>query len=98
MSTLQNLKNIVVFFKATLTEEAMISMFLNNARKSLKVHAVGIKRSKPLWDTFLREITLLINQEPREVGGSQVPWKRPSLAVEVDKYGVHCERKRQLRK
>ena len=29
----------------------------------------------------------LDNEEPREVGGSRVPWKRPSLAVEVDKYG-----------
>ena len=75
------------FFKATLTEEAMISMFLNNVRNSLKVHAVGVKRSKPSWDAFLREITRLDNKEPREVGGSRVPWKRPSLAVEVDEYG-----------
>ena len=58
------------FFKATLTEEAMIAMFLNNVHKSLKVHAVGIKRSKPSWDAFLREITRLDNEEPREVGGS----------------------------
>ena len=41
------------FFKATLTEEAMITMFLNNVHKSLKVHAVGIKMSKPSWDAFL---------------------------------------------
>ena len=81
------------FFKATLTEEAMIAMFLNNVRKSLKVHAVGIKRSKPLWDAFFREITRLDNKEPREVGGSQVPWKRPSLAVEVDKYGGAAKEK-----
>ena len=75
------------FFKATLTEEAMITMFLSNVCKLLKAHAVGIKRSKPSWDTFLQEITRLDREEPREVGGSQVPWKRPSLAVEVDKYG-----------
>ena len=40
-----------------------------------------------MWDAFLREITRLDNKELREVGGSRVPWKRPSLAVEVDKYG-----------
>ena len=56
-------------------------------RKSLKVHAVGIKRSKPSWDAFLQEITRLDNKEPREVEGSQVPWKRPTYAVEVEKYG-----------
>lgn len=74
------------FFKATLTEEAMITMFLNIVHKSLKVHAVEIKRSKLSWDAILQEITCLDNKEPREVRGSQVPCKRPSLAVEVDKY------------
>ena len=32
------------FFKSTLTEEAMITMFLNNVHKSPKVHAADIKR------------------------------------------------------
>ena len=35
------------FFRSTLKEESVIVLFLNNVRKSFKVHAVGIKRSKP---------------------------------------------------
>ena len=50
------------FFKDTLTKEAVIGLFLNNVRESLKVHTVGIKRSKPSWDAFLREITNLDNK------------------------------------
>ena len=53
------------FFKDTLTKKAVISLFLNNVRKSLKVHAVGIKRSKPSLDAFLREITKLDNEKPK---------------------------------
>ena len=65
------------FFKVTLTEEAMITMFLNNVLKSLKVHAVGIKRSKLSWDAFLQEITRLDNKEPREVGEAKYPGEDP---------------------
>ena len=58
---------------------------MNNVRKYLKVYAVEIKRSKPSWDAFLREITRLDNEEPRDVllvkGGF---WKLV-LAVEVEK-------------
>ena len=55
------------FFKSTLTEEAVIGLFLNNVRKSLKVHAVGIKRSMTLWEAFLCEITKLDNEEPWDI-------------------------------
>ena len=77
----------VSFFKATLTEEAMITMSLNFVCRSLEVHAVGIKRPKPLWDAFLCEIARLDNIKPMEISGSQAPWKRPSIAVEVEYYG-----------
>ena len=56
----------------------MITMFLNNVSKSLKVHTVGIKRPKPPRDANQREITCLENEELKEVGGSQVPWRMPS--------------------
>ena len=76
------------FFKDALIKEAVIGLFLNNVRKSLKVHAVGIKRAKPLWDAFLREITKLDNKEPQDVslvkGGIWKPvlawrWKKPQI-------------------
>ena len=35
------------FSRDTLTEESVISLFLNKVRKLLKVHAVGMKSSKP---------------------------------------------------
>ena len=35
------------FFKDILTEESVIVLTLNNVRKSLKVHAVGVKRKNP---------------------------------------------------
>ena len=60
-------KELHRFFKDTLTKEAVIGLFLNNVRKSLKVHAIGIKRSKLSWDAFLREITRLDNEEPQDV-------------------------------
>ena len=60
-------KELHRFFKDTLTKEAVIRLFLNNVRKSLKVHAVGIKRSKPSWDAFLREIIKLDNKDPQDV-------------------------------
>ena len=73
------------FFKDTLTKEAVIGLFLNNVRKSLKVHAVGIKRSKPSWDVFLREITRLDNEEPQDVSLVEGGFRKPVLAVEVEK-------------
>ena len=39
-------------FKNTLSEEALIAMFLNNVRKLLRVHANTIKRAKPSWEEF----------------------------------------------
>ena len=60
-------------------------MFLNNVRKSLKVHAVEIKRSKPSWDAFLREIAKLDNEEPQDVSLVKGGFWKPVLAVEVEK-------------
>ena len=60
-------------------------MFLNNVRKSLKVHAVGIKRSKPSWDAFLCEITKLDNEEPRDISVIKGSVRKPVLAVEVER-------------
>ena len=73
------------FFKDILTKEAVIGLLLNNIRKSLKVHAVGIKRSKPSWDAFLREITRLNNEEPQEVSLVKGGFWKPVLALEVEK-------------
>ena len=75
------------FFRSTLTEEAVIGLFLNNVRKSLKVHAVGIKRSKPSWDAFLCEITKLDNEEPRDILVIKGSVRKPVLAVEVERNG-----------
>ena len=72
------------FFKDTLTEEAVISLFLNNVRKALKVHSILIKRAKLSWDAFLSEITRLDNEEPREAGPSRVQERKPTFAVEVE--------------
>ena len=68
----------------TLTEEAIIAMFLNNVRNALRIHAISIKRSKPSWDAFLREITRLDNEEPRAAAGAKTPYKKVSLAMEVE--------------
>ena len=65
-SILPSLKSYIGSLKDTLIEEAVIGLFLNNVRKSLKVHAVGIKRSKPSWDAFLRAITKLDIGELRD--------------------------------
>ena len=58
---------------------------MNNVRKSLKVHAVGIKRSKPSWDAFLREITKLDNKEPRDISLIKRGIRKLVLALEVEK-------------
>ena len=55
------------FFQDTLTEESVIGLYFNNVRKLLKVYAMWIKRSKPSWDAFLREITNLDNEEPQDL-------------------------------
>ena len=73
------------FFKDMLTKEAVIGLFFNNVRKSLKVHAVGIKRSKPSWDAFLREITRLDNEEPQDVSLVKGGFWKPVLNMEVEK-------------
>ena len=83
------------FFRSTLTEEAVIGLFLNNVRKSLKVHAVGIKRSKPSWDAFLCEITKLDNEEPRDISVIKGNVRKPVLAVEVERNGS-SPREREL--
>ena len=83
------------FFRSTLTEEAVIGLFLNNVRKSLKVHAVGIKRSKPSWDAFLCEITKLDNEEPRDILVIKGNVRKPVLAVEVER-NVSSPREREL--
>ena len=72
------------FFKDTLTEEAVISLFLNNVRKALKVHSILVKRAKLSWDAFLREITRLENEEPCEAGPSRVQERKSTFAVEVE--------------
>ena len=71
------------FFVETLTEEAIIAMFLNNVQNTLRIHAISIKRSKPSWGAFLREITRLDNEEPRAAAGAKPPLKKASLAIEV---------------
>ena len=45
------------FFKDTLTREAVISLFIINAQRALKIHSFPVKRAKLLWDAFLHEIT-----------------------------------------
>ena len=60
-------------------------MFLSNMRKSLKVHAVRIKRAKPSWDAFLREFTKLDNEEPQDVSLVKGGIWKPVLALEVEK-------------
>ena len=52
------------FFRSTLMEESVIKLFINNVRKLLKVHDLGIKKTKPSWDAFLQEITKLDNKNP----------------------------------
>ena len=61
----QSSKGIIGFSK-TLSEEVIIAMFLNNVKKLLRVHAITIKRAKPSWEEFLKEITCMDNKEPRE--------------------------------
>ena len=73
----------------------MIGLFLNNVRKSLKVCAVGIKRSKPSWDAFLREITRLDNEEPQDVSLVKGGFWKPVLALEVEK-ASNLSKKRKL--
>ena len=46
-----NLKNYIIFIEK-FDEIIVFGLFLNNVRKSLKVHAVGIKRPKPSCDAF----------------------------------------------
>ena len=80
----------------TLTEEAIIAMFLNNVQNVLRIHAIPIKRSKPLWDAFLREITRLDNEEPRAVAGAKPPYKKASLAIEVKEVRVGSLSQKEL--
>ena len=72
------------FFQDTLTEETVISLFLNSVQKALKVHSILFKRAKLSWDAFLREITRLDNEEPREAGPSRVQERKSTFAVEVE--------------
>ena len=46
---------------------------------------MGIKRSKPSWDAFLREITRLSNEEPQDVSLVKGGFWKPVLAQEVEK-------------
>ena len=61
----------------------------------MKVHAVGIKRSKPSWDAFLCEITKLDNEEPRDILVIKGSVRKPVLAVEVERNGS-SPREREL--
>ena len=70
-------------FKDTLTEEAVISLFLNKVWRALKIHSVLVKRAKLLWDTFLHEITILDNRDPCEAKPSKVQEKKHTFAAEV---------------
>ena len=71
-------------------------MLPNIVCKLLKVHAVAFKKTKPPWDAFFCEITQLDNKEPREVVGSQVPLKKPSIAAEVEEYMVVQSREEEM--
>ena len=68
------------FFKGTLSKEAIIVMFLNNVRKSLRVHTISIKRTRPSWENFLKETTCIDNKEPREVVVVKAPFINSVLA------------------
>ena len=83
------------FFRCTLTEEAVIGLFLDNVRKSLKVHAIGIKRSKPSWNAFLCEITKLDNEEPWDILLIKGNVRKPVLAVDVER-NTSSPRERKL--
>ena len=72
------------FFQDTLTEEAVISLFLNNVHKALKVHYILVKIAKLSWDAFLREITRLYNEEYCEAGPLRVQERKPTFAMEVE--------------
>ena len=71
-------------------------MFLNNVRKTLRVHAITIKRAKPSWEEFLREITRMDNEEPREGVVVKAPFKKPVLAVEVEDSGKLSRREEEM--
>lgn len=81
---MSNFEEYRIFFVDTLTEEAVINMFLSNFCKALKIDAITIKRYKPSWDAFLREITRLDNEEPRAAVGAKPPYKKASLAMGVE--------------
>ena len=59
--------------------------FFYNICKALKVCAISLKRPKPLWDAFLREIARLDNEELRAAVEAKPPYKKASLAMEVEK-------------
>ena len=61
----------------------------------MKVHAVGIKRSKPSWDAFLCEITKLDNEEPWDILVIKGNVRKPVLAVEVER-NTSSPREREL--
>ena len=84
------------FFKNTLSEEAIIAMFLNNVRKLLRVHAITIKQAKPSWEEFLKEITCMDNEEPREGVVVKAHFKKPVLAVEVEDSGKLSRREEEM--
>ena len=72
------------FFKDTLTEEAVLFLFLNNFCKALKIHSILVKRAKLLWAAFLREISRLDNKEPCKTGPLKAQEKKHSFSVEVE--------------
>ena len=72
------------FFKDTLTEEAVISLFLNNVCRALQIHSILVKRAKLLWDAFLHETTRLDNEVSCEAGPSKAQEKKHTFSVEVE--------------
>ena len=71
----QSLKDTKGFSKGLLSEDAIIAMFLNNVRKALRVHTIIIQRAKPTWEDFLKEITWMDNEQPREGVVVRAPFK-----------------------
>ena len=59
------------------------------------MHAIGIKRSKPLWDAFLCEITKLDNEELWDILVIKGNVRKPVLAVEVER-NTSSPREREL--
>ena len=71
-------------------------MFLNDVRKLLRVHAIIIKRARPLWEGSLKEITQMDDKEPREGVELKTSFKKPVLAMELEEPVKFSQREEEM--